>query len=212
MAFDLEEQEQLDNLKAFWSRWGTFLTVLIVGGTLAFLSWKGYGWYQNQQSAKAAALYEQFNQAVEKKDASQAARLTDLQTQYPKARYAALASFAAAEAAKANSEWDKAQTPLQWVIGNSTVDNQSTARLMLADIQAQMGKTDEAIKTLDTVPVATYTAAFANKKSDIYVLAKDPVKARAALEQAIAAIKPEDAGAKELLEVLKQKLNFLPKP
>ena len=43
---DLEEQEQLDQLKAFWNQYGNLISGLLIVVAGAYLSW--FGWYQFQ--------------------------------------------------------------------------------------------------------------------------------------------------------------------
>ena len=211
MAFDLDEQEQMDQIKAFWERWGTFISSVVIIGALAFAGWKAYDFYQVKQSEKAAAAYEVFSQAAQKKDASADAALSGIQQTYGKTQYAALASIQAAQVAMASQQWDKAQAPLQWLMTNGTTENQGVARLMLADVLAQSTKTDEALKVLDTVPSQSFALAFINKKSDIYLQMKDMAKARESLEQAVKLAKEQGADSKDMLDALQGKLDLLPK-
>lgn len=211
MAFDLDEQEQMDQIKAFWERWGTFISSVVIAGALVFAGWKAYDFYQVKQSEKAAAAYEVFAQAAQKKDASADAALSSIQQAYGKTQYAALASIQAAQVAMASQQWDKAQVPLQWLMTNGTAENQGAARLMLADVLAQSTKTDDALKVLDVVPSPSFALAFINKKSDIYLQMKDMAKAREALEQAVKLAKEQGANSKDMLDALQGKLDLLPK-
>ncbi len=211
MAFDLDEQEQMDQIKAFWERWGTLISSVVIAGALVFAGWKAYDFYQVKQSEKAAAAYEVFAQAVQKKDASADAALSSIQQAYGKTQYAALASIQAAQVAMASQQWDKAQVPLQWLMTNGTAENQGAARLMLADVLAQSTKTDDALKVLDVVPSPSFALAFINKKSDIYLQMKDIAKAREALEQAVKLAKEQGANSKDMLDALQGKLDLLPK-
>ena len=211
MAFDLDEQEQMDQIKAFWERWGTLISSLVIVSALAFGGWKAYDFYQVKQSEKAAAAYDVFAQAAQKKDASVDAALASIQQGYGKTQYAALASLQAAQVAMSAQQWDKAQVPLQWLVANGTPENQGAARLMLADVLAQSSKTDEALKVLDTVPSSSFVLAFANKKSDVYIQMKDMVKAREALEQAVKMAKEQGVSGKDMLDALQGKLDLLPK-
>ena len=61
---DLEEQEQLDELKHFWKTYGNLISwalIVVMGG---FAAWNGYGYWQRTQSAKASALYDEVERAV----------------------------------------------------------------------------------------------------------------------------------------------------
>jgi len=211
MAFDLEEQEQLEALKAFWAKWGKLISGLVTLILVVVLGWQGYGWYQSSQSAAAAKVLDVYNLAIEKKDGSEAASLTQLQKDYPTSRYAALATFNTATIAATNKEWDKAATALQWLVANSTPDNQSAARIQLADVLVESNKIDDALKALDTLPQSEFAAAFANKKSDVLIAKNDIAGARAALEEAIKLTEAQGTSAKVLNDSLKRKLDFLPK-
>ena len=41
MAYDLEEQEQIEQLKAFWQRWGMLMIGVVLLAILAFAGVKG---------------------------------------------------------------------------------------------------------------------------------------------------------------------------
>jgi predicted negative regulator of RcsB-dependent stress response len=64
MAYNLEEQEQLDNFKAFWSKWGAALMALIALITVGFAAYYGYQAYQRHLSAQAAPLFEQLEKTA----------------------------------------------------------------------------------------------------------------------------------------------------
>lgn len=63
MAYDLEEQESLDQLKAWWEKWGTAVLSVITVGCLAFAAWNGWNWYQRYQGSKATIAYVQLQNA-----------------------------------------------------------------------------------------------------------------------------------------------------
>lgn len=210
MAYDLEEQEQMENLKAFWERWGKLIMGLIFAGVVGILAWKGYGVYQVKQSEKASQAYDNYFTAVQKKDTGADALLSSLQKDYSKSRYAALASLDAAQIAMADKKWDVAQTHLQWLVDNGSVENQAVARLQLADVLAQMGKNDEAIKTLDALTAAEFTAAVANKKADVYLLMNDNAKARASVEAALKWVKEQPVKDETLERAITDKLELIP--
>ena len=49
---DLEEQEQLDELKTWWKVYGNLVTAIVVALALAVLAWQGWNWWQRQQTRK----------------------------------------------------------------------------------------------------------------------------------------------------------------
>lgn len=64
MAYNLEEQEQLDNFKAFWSKWGTIMIALITVVLVSLVAYYSYQTYQRNQSEKAAPLFEQLEKTT----------------------------------------------------------------------------------------------------------------------------------------------------
>jgi predicted negative regulator of RcsB-dependent stress response len=58
MALDLEEQEQVAELKAWWKQHGNFIVTVILAAALAFAGWQGWRWYSANQAAQAAALFD----------------------------------------------------------------------------------------------------------------------------------------------------------
>lgn len=86
---DLEEQEQLDQLKHFWNKYGTLITwvVLLVAG--AVVAWNGWQFYQRNQAAQAAALYDTLEQAVQAGDADRVERaFGDVKSRFARTAYA----------------------------------------------------------------------------------------------------------------------------
>ena len=71
-AYDLEEQEQLDELKTWWKMYGNLVTGILVALALAAVAWQGWNWWQRQQSVQASALYSGLQTAATQKDAKRA--------------------------------------------------------------------------------------------------------------------------------------------
>ena len=209
MAYDLEEQEQIAQLKAFWEKWGTLVSGVAVAALLAYAGWQGYGWYQKRQVTQAEAAFASFNSSIQNKDADVATKLAGLQGAFGKTNYAALASLQMAAVLATEGKFEQAQAPLQWVIEHGQVENQGAARLRLADIQWQLKQKDAVLKTLDT-PVAQYGIAFAAKKADILLMSGDAAKAREVLNGALAEAKKATPADWVAVESLNAKLKLLP--
>ena len=58
MAYDLEEQEQLDEFKAWWALHGKKVVTLVTVLVASYLGYQGWHYYQNQQAMKASTQYE----------------------------------------------------------------------------------------------------------------------------------------------------------
>ena len=61
---DLEEQEQLDQLKAFWNEYGNLITTVLVLAVGAYLAWLGWNAWQRDQGAKAGSMYDELERAA----------------------------------------------------------------------------------------------------------------------------------------------------
>ena len=70
---DLEEQEQLDQLKAFWKQYGNLITWAADRSCSApIAAWNGWNWYQRDQARKAGAMYDELERAAQAGDADRA--------------------------------------------------------------------------------------------------------------------------------------------
>ena len=57
MALDLEEQEQLAELKAWWKQYGNLLINVATAAAVVFIAWFGWNWYQRSQAGQASTVY-----------------------------------------------------------------------------------------------------------------------------------------------------------
>ena len=97
MAYDLEEQESIDQMKAWWDRWGTPVTAAVCVVCLGFAGWNGWNWYQRNQAAKASGAYVQLQNAAMAKDMKNVASIaTGLVSEYGSTIYAPLGALTAA--------------------------------------------------------------------------------------------------------------------
>ena len=95
---DLEEQEQLDALKHFWSRYGTLITSVLVVVLGAFAAWNGYQYWQRSQGMQAGALYDQVDRAAAAGDVARVERsFADIREKYPATAFAHQAGLLAAK-------------------------------------------------------------------------------------------------------------------
>lgn len=187
---DLEEQEQLDQLKAFWKRWGNLITWGLTLAVAAFAAWTGWNWYQRDQAIKAAAMYDELDRAVQQGEADKAGRVfTDLKDRYPGTAYAAQAALQAAKVQFDKGNADAAQASLAWAADNAKADEyRDIARLRLAGLQLDAKKYDEAGRTLDGIKSKEFAALQADRRGDLYKLQGKPDQAKAEYLKAHAAL------------------------
>src|SRR3954465_14747521 len=174
MALDLEEQEQVEELKAWWKLHGGLITAFIVAVALGFAGWQGWRWYQASQSGHASALYETVTKAAQANDAK---ALRDaagtLVESYPRTLYASMGALVAARYYFDRNDLKTAKAQLQWVIDHSPSDDfKDLARLRLAAVLLDEKAYDEALKVLEAKAAEAYEAQYAALRGDI-LLAKN---------------------------------------
>ena len=64
MAYDLQEQEQLAELKAWWAKYGTLLLAGLLVVAVGFAGWRTYEGWRGKQATAASALYEAAQDAL----------------------------------------------------------------------------------------------------------------------------------------------------
>ena len=168
---DLEEQEQLDELKHFWNQWGNLITWLLIAVFGAFAAWNGWNYWQRSESLKASALYEEAERAATAGDAGRVDQaIKDLQDKYGRTAYAQQGSLLAARFFSEQSKPDQAKAALQWAADKAKDEGlQAVARLRLASLLVEGKAYDDALKQLSSLP-AEFEALAADRRGDIYSL------------------------------------------
>src|SRR5918999_4005062 len=151
MAHDLEEQEKVEELKAWWKQHGGFITALILAVALGFAGWQAWRWYQSSQAAQASVLYDTVSKAAQTNDAK---ALRDaagtLVESYPRTLYASMGAMVAARYYFDRNDLKSAKAQLQWVLERSASDDfRDLARLRLAAVLVDEKAYDESLKLLE---------------------------------------------------------------
>jgi predicted negative regulator of RcsB-dependent stress response len=204
---DLEEQEQLEQLKAFWKQHGNLVTwvlVVVLGG---FAAWNGWGIYQRDQGAKAGAMFDEVDRAAQAADADVATRIfADMKSRYPRAAFTQQAGLVAARVAAEKGKLDDAQASLAWVADNAgESEYRAIARLRLAGLLLDAKKFDEALKQLDGIDSPEFAGLAADRRGDIFLTQGKNEEAKAAYLKAWSAI-DDKVDYRRLVEA---KLNIL---
>ena len=187
MAYDLEEQEQLDNIKAWWKKNGNVVTWSLVAVLAAYVSWITWTNYQNKQATQASSVFEAVQLAVTNKDDSKIQALTSsLVKDHSGTTYAAMASFAAAKSSFETNDLKAAKTHLIWVLGNSSNEEyKAIARLRLASIAIDEKKFDDGLKFLSESFPSEFQGDVNDRKGDIYYAQNKNKEAKIAYQQAL---------------------------
>lgn len=192
MAYDLEEQEQLDELKAWWKLHGNKVLSAATAALLIFAGIQGWKSYQHKQSVEASAQYEALTQ-LDVKDAKAihvaAAQLVD---KYAGTPYAARAALFAAKADYAANDVKNAQLQIEWALNHASDDAlRAIARLQLAGLEFEQKQYDAALKTLSEKHDVGFDGLFADLKGDILVAQGKPTEAKAAYADALSHLDAE---------------------
>ncbi len=204
---DLQEQEQIDELKHFWKKWGTLITTVLVIVLGGYAAWNGYQYWQNRQGAQANALGSAVEAAINSGDKARIDQaFGDLRSNYGSTLQAAHAGLLVAKAASDKGQMDDAKAALTWVADNASDDGlKATARIRLAAVLMNSQAYDEALKQLDSKMPTEFDALVADHKGDAYLAKGDKAKA---IESYRAAYQKMDASM-EYRNVISVKLNAL---
>ncbi|NRF68603.1 tetratricopeptide repeat protein [Aquincola sp. S2] len=187
---DLQEQEQLDELKAFWKQYGNLITGVLTLAMLAFAAWNGWNWYQREQGKKAGALYEALEQAVASGDAARGGQaFNDLKERYPRTAFAQQGGLLAAKLLSEKGQADPARAALAWVAEHASEDEYRTiARLRLAGVLFESKQYDEALKQLAGASAPEFAALVADRRGDVLLAQGKKDEAKAAYQAAYKAM------------------------
>lgn len=202
MAFDLEEQEKIDAIKAWWTDNGKLVMLAVIACLLTIAGIQGWRYYTAQQTERAAALYSQLDQA---QDAGDHKRVRDIAAQltqnYGSTQYAGMAALAAARASFDTGEMDDARRNLQWAIDKAREDEmRDVARLRLAGVLLDEKKHDEALQLLAVKPTDAYAALYADRRGDVLTAQGKPAEARSAYQLALEKSEPTSQ-YRQLIEI-----------
>ena len=169
---DLEEQEQLDQLKHFWNTWGSLISsvLIVVFGSVA--AWNGYQFWQNRQGTQASALLDAIERAVQTDDQSRIQQaFSDIQSKYPATVQAGQAALLIAKMQSDQGNSSAAKAALQWAAGHTSDDGyKALARLRLVSLLIDQKSYDEALQPLSEKFPSEFDAIVADRKGDVLML------------------------------------------
>jgi len=201
-TYDLDEQERLDELKAWWKRWGN---LVMIGLAVVIAAGAGWRYWQNRtvtQSLQAAAVYEKLTQSLAANDAKGAreagAMLID---QYKGTAYAPRAALLLAKLNVVGKDLKSAQAQLEWAASNSKEPAvKDLAHLRLAGVQLDQKQYDAALKTLSGTHSDAFAFRFHDLRGDVLLAQGKQADARAAYQAAFGKMQ-EDNPYRNIVEL-----------
>jgi len=212
MALDLEEQENLANLKSFWARYGNYIIGVITVALLVYSGMSAWKWYQRDQAADAGKLYETLINSISKneKDKTYLAA-EDLQKKYGGTSYAAMGNLVAAKVAMDSNDASKAQSYLKWTANQASDDSfRALAQLRLLGVLIDQG-TEASLKEADQLlkekAVKGFEPLWIERRGDWYLVQTKIPEARTEYLKAMKAMQSDRAFPEDARGLLKVKID-----
>lgn len=192
-VYDLEEQDQLEDLKAWWKRWSNLITTIALVIALAVAGWQGWRWWNAHQAQEASALFAGLSQAARANDLAKAKdAVAALEDRFARTGYAARGALILAKMHFDAGDTPAASAQLQWVIDRADEsDLKEIARYRLAEVHLNQKQYDEALKVLDAKHGDPYAGLYADLRGDALAAAGRTADARVAYETALAKLDPK---------------------
>jgi predicted negative regulator of RcsB-dependent stress response len=186
MAYDLEEQEQLDEFKAWWKKHGNMVTNIVLAVLIAYAAWQGYHYYQSKKSVEASALYQELTVTDITKIADIKTKSAKLMEDFSGTPYAGRAAVFAAKANFSANDSKSAKSQLEWAIKNAKETAvQAVAGLQLAEILYDEKSYDEAQKVLTAISDKGFEGLKSNLQGDVFLAQGKNAEAKKAFENAL---------------------------
>jgi predicted negative regulator of RcsB-dependent stress response len=204
---DLEEQEQLAELKHFWKRYGNVISWVLIAVFGAVAAWNGYQYWQRNQSSQAAVMYDEVERAAVAGDVPKLERvMADMKDRYAGTAYAEQAALLAARIYHDKGNLDAARGALTWVAGKGTdAGYQSVARLRLSGMLFETRAYDEALQQLSAPMPKDFAPLAADRSGDILLAQGKKTEAKAQYQSAYKGL-DERSDYRRIIEI---KLNAL---
>jgi predicted negative regulator of RcsB-dependent stress response len=199
---DLEEQEQLADIKHFWNEYGNLITWVVIAVFGSIAAWNGWQYWQRTQAVQAAAMYDEIERAAQAGDTTRVERaLADMKDKFGSTTYAQQAALMSARALVDKGNPDAAKAALSWVADKASDEGyQAVARLRLAGLLADAKAYDEALKQLAGDFPKEFEPLAADRRGDVYNVQGKKAEAKAEYVKAYKALE-ERSEYRRLLEV-----------
>jgi len=206
MAYDLEEQEQLDEFKAWWAKNGKMVTSIILVAVLAYVGWQGYQIWIQKKSTEASNLYQALVTTESSKLDVIKTQANQLTSDYSITPYAGRAAVFLAKSQYEGKDVESAKQQLQWAIEHAKESSvQAIAGLQLAGIHYENKDYESAKKVLANIQDQGFAGLKDNLLGDVLLAEGKTEEAKKAYADALKNLDMQG----RLFQLTKQKLESL---
>lgn len=203
MALDLEEQEQVDELKALWKKYGNYITRGVIAFFVLYGLFQGWSYYQTNQSLGASEAYQSIVVLDEKNTKEIMQKSQNLIDDFGGTPYAGRAAILFAKASYLEGLKDKAKEKLEWASSHAKESaTESIALIQLGQILVEEKKYEDALKKVNAVDNEGYLGLSNDLKGDILNAIGKKDDAKKAYQEALKRFGPKDPYAKFTQEKL----------
>jgi len=208
MALDIEEQQQIEQVKKWLAEYGLTLVVAIIGAIILLFGYQRWSQMHERMMEHASVRYEQLlDNLAQNKIIAADQSAAYLIKRYPHSTYARLAELLIARRDISLNQYADATQKLTEVMQHGNVASlREIARLRLARLEIQQQQPQKALDTLKDVDANAFLASVAAVRGDAYAALNNTAMARQSYQQAIMGL-PEAAILRSMTIM---KLNNLP--
>ncbi|MFV1921339.1 MAG: YfgM family protein [Methylotenera sp.] len=186
MALDLEDQEQLDEFKVWWNKYGKLTINIVLALLLVYVAWQGYQYMQHQKAVEASDLYQKLVQLDSKKADLVKSEGAKLMNDYTSTPYAGRAAVLLAKTSFQSDDIKSAKSQLEWAIANAQEDAvKAIARLELSTILLSEKDYEGAERLLTGDIDPGYIGLKDSLVGDVYIAQGKSAEAKQAYENAL---------------------------
>lgn len=204
MAYSIEEEQEINQLKDWWKENGKTIIVAFILGVGGMFGWRYWQAHQAEQIAQASAQYDALIYSAQQDEQAKKANIEQFVQANSKTAYAVFALLDEAKKATEKQDFAAAEANLNQALTQSQDEVlTSIVALRLSAVQFQLGQLDNALTTLNQVKGESFNARKAILTGDIQVAKGDKVAAKNSFEQA------QQSGTQLEQQMAKMKLNNL---
>lgn len=204
MAYSIEEEQEINQLKDWWKENGKTIIIAFILGVGGMFGWRYWQAHQAEKIAQASAQYDALIYSAQQDEQAKKANIEQFVQDNSKTAYAVFALLDEAKKATEKQDFAAAEANLNQALTQSQDEVlTSIVALRLSAVQFQLGQLDNALTTLNQVKGESFNARKAILTGDIQVAKGDKVAAKNSFEQA------QQSGSQLEQQMAKMKLNNL---